>query len=57
MLTTRNVPVLIDFGFGEVYDLTSPEAFHSNLKYGTPEVRSSAYQLTSLSRCIDICAL
>ena len=57
MLTTRNVPVLIDFGFGEVYDLTSPEAFHSNLKYGTPEVRSSAYQVTSLSRCIDICAL
>ena len=44
MLTARNVPVLIDFGFGEVYDLTSPEAFHSNLKYGTPEVRSSALQ-------------
>ena len=56
MLTTRNVPVLIDFGFGEVYDLTSPEAFHSNLKYGTPEVSSSILPGV-LSRCVDRCAL
>ena len=33
------MPVLVDFGFAERYDVNSPEAFHSNLSYGTPEVR------------------
>ena len=32
------MPVLVDFGFAERYDVNSPEAFHSNLSYGTPEV-------------------
>ena len=39
LLSTDNVPVLVDFGFAEKYDLQSSEAFHSNLSYGTPEVR------------------
>ena len=39
LLSNENVPVLVDFGFAEKYDLQSPEAFHSNLSYGTPEVR------------------
>ncbi|KAI0754696.1 hypothetical protein C8Q80DRAFT_1266285 [Daedaleopsis nitida] len=37
MLSNENVPVLVDFGFAERYDVQSPEAFHSNLSYGTPE--------------------
>ena len=31
--------MFVDFGFAERYDVQSPEAFHSNLSYGTPEVR------------------
>ncbi|KAI9568573.1 kinase-like domain-containing protein, partial [Boletus coccyginus] len=40
LLSPASVPVLVDFGFAEKYDLTSPKAFHSNLTYGTPEYLS-----------------
>ncbi|KAI0699944.1 hypothetical protein C8T65DRAFT_742293 [Cerioporus squamosus] len=40
LLSNENVPVLVDFGFAERYDLESSEAFHSNLSYGTPEYLS-----------------
>ncbi|KAH9924299.1 uncharacterized protein BXZ73DRAFT_103586 [Epithele typhae] len=40
LLSNENVPVLVDFGFAERYDLQSSEAFHSNLSYGTPEYLS-----------------
>ena len=42
LLSHKNIPVLVDFGFAEKYDMTSDTAFHSNLSYGTPEV--SHYQ-------------
>jgi len=56
LLSERQVPVLVDFGFAEKYDLDKDkdkgEAFRSNLTYGTPEVcmLSSArvYLLNSL---------
>ena len=32
------MPVLVDFGFAEKYDLENETAFRSNLTYGTPEV-------------------
>jgi serine/threonine protein kinase len=40
LLSERQVPVLVDFGFAEKYDLENneKEAFRSNLTYGTPEV-------------------
>lgn len=38
LLSTSNVPVLVDFGFAKQYDPQAPDAFHSNLSYGTPEV-------------------
>ncbi|KAJ7625320.1 hypothetical protein DFH06DRAFT_1304939 [Mycena polygramma] len=37
LLSTKNIPVLVDFGFAEKYDKKSGTAFHSNLSYGTPE--------------------
>ncbi|TFK91868.1 hypothetical protein K466DRAFT_481834 [Polyporus arcularius HHB13444] len=40
LLSNENVPVLVDFGFAERYDMDSSEAFHSNLSYGTPEYLS-----------------
>ncbi|KAF9450563.1 kinase-like protein [Macrolepiota fuliginosa MF-IS2] len=40
LLSHKNVPVLVDFGFAEKYDVDSPTAFHSNLSYGTPEYLS-----------------
>ncbi|EKM51593.1 uncharacterized protein PHACADRAFT_102228, partial [Phanerochaete carnosa HHB-10118-sp] len=40
LLTPANVPVLIDFGFAKQYDPQAPDAFHSNLSYGTPEYLS-----------------
>lgn len=40
LLSQANVPVLVDFGFAEKYDMQSPKAFHSNLTYGTPEYLS-----------------
>ncbi|PFH46524.1 hypothetical protein AMATHDRAFT_199381 [Amanita thiersii Skay4041] len=40
LLSTQNVPVLVDFGFAEKYDVKSSTAFHSNLSYGTPEYLS-----------------
>ena len=45
LLSHKSVPVLVDFGFAEKYDLSSPKAFHSNLTYGTPEVRINPYLL------------
>lgn len=38
LLSPENIPVLVDFGFAERYDLDSHKAFLSNLSYGTPEV-------------------
>ncbi|KAG2125852.1 kinase-like domain-containing protein [Suillus cothurnatus] len=38
LLSHKSTPVLVDFGFAEKYDLSSPKAFHSNLTYGTPEI-------------------
>ncbi|KAJ7433039.1 hypothetical protein B0H11DRAFT_773977 [Mycena galericulata] len=40
LLSTKNIPVLVDFGFAEKYDMKSGTAFHSNLSYGTPEYLS-----------------
>ncbi|TFY73392.1 hypothetical protein EWM64_g10620, partial [Hericium alpestre] len=40
LLSTERVPVLVDFGFAEKYDVNSSKAFHSNLTYGTPEYLS-----------------
>ncbi|KAF8627400.1 hypothetical protein AX17_006215 [Amanita inopinata Kibby_2008] len=40
LLSEKNIPVLVDFGFAEKYDLHSSTAFHSNLSYGTPEYLS-----------------
>ncbi|KAG5653104.1 hypothetical protein H0H81_002251 [Sphagnurus paluster] len=40
LLSHKNIPVLVDFGFAEKYDLKSTTAFHSNLSYGTPEYLS-----------------
>ncbi|KAH7914263.1 kinase-like protein [Hygrophoropsis aurantiaca] len=40
LLSPESVPVLVDFGFAEKYDVRSPKAFHSNLTYGTPEYLS-----------------
>ncbi|KAH9057506.1 kinase-like protein [Lactarius vividus] len=40
LLSERQVPVLVDFGFAEKYDLESTKAFSSNLTYGTPEYLS-----------------
>ncbi|CDO76701.1 hypothetical protein BN946_scf184975.g10 [Trametes cinnabarina] len=40
LLSNENVPVLVDFGFAERYDMDKPDAFHSNLSYGTPEYLS-----------------
>ncbi|KAI0629755.1 hypothetical protein C8Q77DRAFT_1064543 [Trametes polyzona] len=40
LLSDEDVPVLVDFGFAERYDVDAPEAFHSNLSYGTPEYLS-----------------
>lgn len=38
LLSELQVPVLVDFGFAEKYDLDDKNAFRSNLTYGTPEV-------------------
>jgi serine/threonine protein kinase len=40
LLSEKQVPVLVDFGFAEKYDLEKDKerAFRSNLTYGTPEV-------------------
>ncbi len=40
LLSKENVPVLVDFGFAERYELNSKDAFISNLSYGTPEYLS-----------------
>ncbi|KAJ7288021.1 hypothetical protein C8J57DRAFT_1459679 [Mycena rebaudengoi] len=40
LLSDKNIPVLVDFGFAEKYDMKSRTAFHSNLSYGTPEYLS-----------------
>jgi serine/threonine-protein kinase GIN4 len=37
MISHKNIPVLIDFGFAERYDAMAKDAFISNLHYGTPE--------------------
>ncbi|KAF7364956.1 Protein kinase domain-containing protein [Mycena venus] len=37
LLSSKGIPVLVDFGFAEKYDMKSSTAFHSNLSYGTPE--------------------
>ncbi|KAH9948872.1 hypothetical protein B0H21DRAFT_206131 [Amylocystis lapponica] len=40
LLSHENVPVLVDFGFAERYEIDASKAFHSNLSYGTPEYLS-----------------
>ncbi|THH18203.1 hypothetical protein EW146_g2746 [Bondarzewia mesenterica] len=40
LISHDHVPVLVDFGFAEKYDVKSSKAFHSNLTYGTPEYLS-----------------
>lgn len=40
LISHKNIPVLVDFGFAEKYELESDVAFHSNLSYGTPEYLS-----------------
>ncbi|EPQ51083.1 hypothetical protein GLOTRDRAFT_133405 [Gloeophyllum trabeum ATCC 11539] len=59
LLSKQNVPVLVDFGFAERYDVESPTAFHSNLAYGTPEYLSPerARGLPHDTRKSDIWAL
>ncbi|KIY68301.1 kinase-like protein [Cylindrobasidium torrendii FP15055 ss-10] len=37
LISDKNIPVLVDFGFAERYDLSSSSAFHSKVAYGTPE--------------------
>ena len=51
LLSDEDVPVLVDFGFAEKYDLGSSKAFKSNLAYGTPEVSydKSAHLFTQLT--------
>lgn len=39
LLSAASVPVLVDFGFAKHYDPRASDAFHSNLSYGTPEVK------------------
>ena len=43
LLSNEDVPVLVDFGFAERYDLGSSKAFKSNLAYGTPEVNCAIF--------------
>lgn len=38
LLSHKNIPVLVDFGFAELKDPEDDTSFHSNLTYGTPEV-------------------
>ena len=38
LLSTKKVPMLVDFGFAEKYEQGARRAFMSNLAYGTPEV-------------------
>ncbi|THH04511.1 hypothetical protein EW145_g5470 [Phellinidium pouzarii] len=40
LLSTKKVPVLVDFGFAERYEPNAKRAFLSNLAYGTPEYLS-----------------
>ncbi|KAF8262824.1 hypothetical protein EI94DRAFT_655407 [Lactarius quietus] len=59
LLSEKQVPVLVDFGFAEKYDLQSTKAFCSNLTYGTPEYLSPerARGLAHDTRKADIWAL
>jgi hypothetical protein len=41
LLTNKNVPVLVDYGFAEKNDPEDETSFHSSLAYGTPEVEAS----------------
>lgn len=52
LLSIENVPVLVDFGFAERYDLTSSDAFHSNLSYGTPEVLYPTHSSNSCAHTV-----
>ncbi|KAK0504145.1 hypothetical protein EDD18DRAFT_1099375 [Armillaria luteobubalina] len=40
LISHKNIPVLVDFGFAEKYDIDSETAFHSKVSYGTPEYLS-----------------
>ncbi|KAH6912813.1 CAMK/CAMKL/MARK protein kinase [Coprinopsis sp. MPI-PUGE-AT-0042] len=40
LLTNKNVPVLVDYGFAEKNDPEDETSFHSSLAYGTPEYLS-----------------
>jgi len=43
LLSDDDIPVLVDFGFAEKYELGSSKAFRSNLAYGTPEVNHDTF--------------
>ncbi|KAF8918919.1 kinase-like domain-containing protein [Mucidula mucida] len=43
LVSDKNIPVLVDFGFAERYDLSSDTAFHSKVAYGTPEASCLRY--------------
>ena len=54
LLSTKGIPVLVDFGFAERYDTKSKRAFLSNLAYGTPEVSpefSSDHAVSTSNDC------
>ncbi|KAG6891525.1 hypothetical protein C0992_005060 [Termitomyces sp. T32_za158] len=53
LLSRENVPVLVDFGFAEKYDLKSETAFHSNLSYGTPELRGKWVGEWRMSKSVE----
>ncbi|EAU85877.2 CAMK/CAMKL/MARK protein kinase [Coprinopsis cinerea okayama7 len=59
LLSHKNIPVLVDFGFAEKNDPEDETSFHSNLAYGTPEYLSPerARGLTHDTRKSDVWSL
>ncbi|TFK27626.1 hypothetical protein FA15DRAFT_701826 [Coprinopsis marcescibilis] len=59
LLSHKNVPVLVDYGFAEKNDADDDTSFHSNLAYGTPEYLSPerARGLTHDTRKSDVWSL
>ncbi|TEB40031.1 hypothetical protein FA13DRAFT_1751165 [Coprinellus micaceus] len=59
LLSHKNIPVLVDFGFAELKDPEDDTSFHSNLTYGTPEYLSPerARGMTHDTRKSDVWSL
>ncbi|KAJ2923563.1 hypothetical protein H1R20_g13531, partial [Candolleomyces eurysporus] len=59
LLSHKNIPVLVDFGFAELKDPEEETSFHSNLTYGTPEYLSPerARGITHDTRKSDVWSL